>query len=104
MRAIECWEVVGLNKPDSDAQTPPETEPLLPAAQRPRAHLSIWSLMLITTVCCLMAAAGNQMLQALRSDNLPRSKFVLFTLTAPVITLILISVIRAVYRTVTGRR
>ena len=104
MTAIACWEVVGLNKPDSESRTPPDTEPLLPAAQRQKAHLSIWSLMLITTVCCLMAAAGNQMLQALRSDNLPRSKFVLFTLTAPVITLVLISVIRAVYRIVIGRR
>jgi hypothetical protein len=51
-----------------------------------------------------MAAAGNQLLKAIRSDNLPRSKFVLFTLTAPVIALIVISVIRALYRAIATRR
>ena len=94
----------GLNSPEPDRDANPDSRPLLPKVTRSRAHLSIWSLMLITTVCCLMAAAGNQLLKAIRSDNLPRSKFVLFTLTAPVIALIVISVIRALYRAIATRR
>lgn len=60
--------------------------------------------MLMTTVCCFMAAAGNQLLKAVRSDNLPRSKFVMFTLTAPVMALIAISVIRAIAKALASRR
>ncbi len=77
---------------------------LLPATKSSPSHLSIWSLMLVTTVCCLMAAAGNQMLKALRADNLPRSKFVMFTLTAPVIALVGISLTRFIWRMIVNRR
>ena len=77
---------------------------LFPTATRPRVRLSIWSLMLITTVCCFMAAAGNQLLKAIRSDNLPRSKFVMFTLTAPVIALVGISLLRFLVKALRRRR
>ena len=79
-------------------------EELVPVATPRRARLSIWSLMLITTVCCFMAAAGNQLLKAIRADNLPRSKFVMFTLTAPVIALVAISLLRFLVRTLSRRR
>ena len=81
----------------------PEDE-LFPEAVPRRARLSIWSLMLITTVCCFMAAAGNQLLKAIRSDNLPRSKFVMFTLTAPVIALVGISLLRLLVKALGRRR
>jgi hypothetical protein len=75
-----------------------------PSTAAPRSRWSIWSLMLITTVCCFMAAAGNYLLRAIRSENLPRSKFVMFTLTAPVIALVAMSLIRWVFKALGKRR
>jgi hypothetical protein len=89
---------VGLNKLGSQRETESDPDLLLPKANVSQSHLSIWSLMLITTVCCLMAAAGNQLLKALTADNLPRSRFVMFTLLAPVMALLFMTVVRSLWR------
>ena len=79
--------------PASISETPP-TEPT-PQAWRPR--FGIGGIMLITLVCSVMAASGYYLVQAQQKQagdsSANRLGFMLFTLSAPMLVLIVVSLI-----------
>jgi hypothetical protein len=54
-------------------------------------------------VCCVMAAAGSYLVRALRAGTSLKAVFVIFTITAPVFLLVVLSLLRSVVERV-GRR
>lgn len=64
--------------------------------ERPRTlrfRFSIGTIMLITVVFGVMAAAGRQFVRAVHQGTSPRALFVIFTLAAPMIVLVVLSLI-----------
>ena len=84
-----------MNRPadTSDVGTPPE-----PAAEGPTSwpRYGIGSMMLVTVIFAVMAASARQLVVAVRHGSSPKAFFVIFTLAAPMLAVVAISVFRQV--------
>ena len=76
MTASGCWGEAGLTD-----------------ARPPRFRFGIGSLMLVTIVVGITAAAARQYVRANEYGTSPRALFVMFTLAAPLLVLVTLSVI-----------
>ena len=57
-------------------------------------RFGLGSLMLVILVCCMVAAAGRYLVQALSEGTSARAVFVIFVLTVPVLLLVCVNVVR----------
>lgn len=64
--------------------------------RRGRFRFSIGTLMLLTFVFGVVGAAGRQFVRAVHQGTSPRAVFVIFTLAAPMIVLVILSLIHQV--------
>ena len=88
----------GRHEPD-DGQNNPSNNPFAATAdQRPRSRwrFGLFSLMLAMMVFGVIGVAGNQLLRAVRQGASPKAAFVMFTLTAPVMLVTIVSLARAI--------
>lgn len=68
-----------------------------PAANHPwQPRFGIRGLLLLMVVVSVMAASGNYLVQALRGGRSFQLAFILFTLSAPMLVLVAVSLLRAI--------
>ena len=71
--------------------------PSKPEVPRRRMQFGVGSLLLVTVVCSVMAAAGYYFVRSLqKSGGANRLIFILFTLVAPIVLVIVVSLLRQV--------
>jgi len=81
-------------------KTPTQSSP----PRRRRPQFSIAGLLMLMVICSVMAAAGSYLVRSLQQPaGASRLVFILFTLIAPVVLLVAVSLIRQVTRWL-GRR
>lgn len=74
--------------------TQPSPQPQ-PPAPRQRLQFSIGGLLMLMVVCSVMATAGSYLVRSLQQGTgASRLVFILFTLVAPIVLLILVSLLR----------
>ena len=76
-----------------------------PPAPRRRMQFSIGGMLMLMVVCSVMAAAGGYLVRSLQQGTgASRLVFILFTLVAPVVLLVLVSLCRQAILAWTRRR
>jgi hypothetical protein len=80
-------------------QTPPDLK--VPEPWQPR--YGVGSLLLVMLVFCVMAAAGYYLVRALRGERAFQVLFILFTVTAPLVLVVVISSLRALWLSLRNR-
>jgi ABC-type transport system involved in multi-copper enzyme maturation permease subunit len=79
-------------------QNPTPSRPEPPLRPR-RPQVSIGGLMMLMVVCSVMAAAGSYLVRSLQQPTgASRLIFILFTLIAPIMLLLVVSLLRQVTR------
>ncbi len=76
----------------------PTKPPVPPAASGPRPRYGLLSLLLVMFVFCMMGAAGRYLMLALREGTSPKAVFVIFTLAAPMLLVVVLNIIRLLVR------
>jgi hypothetical protein len=66
-------------------------------------QFGIWTILLITLVCAVIAAGGSYLLRALQSETVPRLVFIVFSLVAPMLLLVIVSACQRLLRKNTQR-
>ncbi len=79
----------------SYAQCPDMPDKKVPKAWQPQ--FGVGGLMLVMLVCCVMAATGYYLVQSLGGGRQTRTVFILFTLVAPLILVVAVSMLRGIW-------
>ena len=74
----------------------PNQKPDIPQPWQPKFGLA--GLLMVMFVCSVMAAGGYYFMQYLRGGRQSQLAFILFTLASPMLLMVVISLMRAVYR------
>ena len=77
-----------------------------PDAPRPwQPRFSIRTLLMLMLVCSVMAAAGSYLVRSLnQAGKFPHLVFILFTLSAPMLLMVAVSILRQVFTWLDRRR